>query len=189
MRQKVFTITDWIHQILSIYVKEGDLVIDATAGKGKDTLFLSRKVGKQGRVLAFDIQEEAIDAAKKLVEEEGAADQVTFFLDCHEHMDQYAEEETVSACLFNLGYLPGGDHSLGTKKETTIEAIEKGLRLLKKEGILCVCIYSGGDTGFDEKEAVLEYVKALPAKEYDVIACPFINKPNDPPMPVFIRKR
>ena len=185
----MYQITEWCHHFIELQVRPGDHCIDATMGNGHDTELLCRLVGPSGTVLAFDIQEEAIDAAKKLVEEEGAADQVTFFLDGHEHMDQYAEEETVSACLFNLGYLPGGDHSLGTKKETTIEAIEKGLRLLKKEGILCVCIYSGGDTGFDEKEAVLEYVKALPAKEYDVIACPFINKPNDPPMPVFIRKR
>lgn len=189
MGQKVFTITDWIHQILSIYIKKGDLVIDATAGKGKDTLFLSRMVGKEGRVIAFDIQETAIEAAKKLVEQEGNIDRVEFILDGHEHMDQYAKDESVSVCLFNLGYLPGGDHTLATKKETTLMALEKGLRLLKKEGILCVCIYSGGDTGFEEKEAVTKYVESLPAKEYDVIACPFVNKPNNPPMPVFIRRR
>lgn len=190
MKQKMFTITDWIHQILSLYIKEGDLVIDATAGKGKDTLFLGRMVGENGRVLAFDIQKGAIDAAKERIDLEGFTNRVSFILDGHEHMDRYvADGEEVSVVLFNLGYLPGGDHRIGTKKETTLEAIEKGLRLLKKEGILCVCIYSGGDTGFEEKDAVLDYVKGLPAKEYDVIGCPFMNKPNHPPMPVFVRKR
>lgn len=104
-------------------------------------------------------------------------------------MDLYGKEESAAAILFNLGYLPGGDHSVATRKETTLEALEKGVKILKKQGILCVCIYSGGDTGFEEKDAVMEWVKHLPAKEYDVIACPFVNKPNNPPMPVFIRKR
>lgn len=189
MREKIFTITDWIHQILSQYITEGDFCIDATAGKGKDTLYLCGQVGKQGKVLAFDIQEEAIAIARKSVIEQGYEERVEFILGGHETMDLYGEEESAAAILFNLGYLPGGDHSVATRKETTLEALEKGVKILKKQGILCVCIYSGGDTGFEEKDAVLEWVKNLPAREYDVIACPFINKPNNPPMPVFIRKR
>ena len=35
-----FSITDWVHQIAASYIEEGDICIDATAGKGKDTLFL-----------------------------------------------------------------------------------------------------------------------------------------------------
>lgn len=189
MGQKIFTVTDWIHQILSVYIKEGDLVIDATAGKGKDTLFLSKMAGETGKVLAFDVQKEAIDISQALIKEEGFEKRVEFILDGHENMDCYAKEESAKVVLFNLGYLPGGDHSLATRKETTLEAIEKALKIVRSEGVVCVCIYSGGDTGYEEKEAVLEFVKGLPAREYDVIACPLINKKNDPPMPVFIRKR
>lgn len=189
MKQKIFTITDWIHQILSLYIEEGDLCIDATAGKGKDTLYLCEKTGAVGKVIAFDVQQDAINAAKQLIADRGYEENVRFVLDGHEHMDAYAEKESAAVILFNLGYLPGGDHQISTKKETTLVALEKGLTILKKEGILCVCIYSGGDTGFEEKDAVLAWVKALPAKEYDVIACSFENKPNCPPLPVFIRKR
>lgn len=189
MKKNSFMITDWIHQILSLYVKEGDWVIDATAGKGKDTLFLNRMAGISGKVFAFDIQKEAIDAAKELIKQEGIPESVEFILDGHEHMDQYVEQGTVSAILFNLGYLPGGNHRISTKKETTVDALKKSLKLLKSEGMLCVCIYSGADTGFEEKEAVLEYIKSLPAREYDVICNSFMNKPNHPPLPVFIRKK
>ena len=52
-----------------------------------------------------------------------------------------------------------------------------------------ICIYSGKDSGYEEKEAVLSWVKELPAGKFDVITTPFFNKPNDPPLPVFIRKR
>ena len=48
--------------------------------------------------------------------------------------------------------------------------------------------YSGGDTGFEEKEKILEYVKALPGKEYTVIVNEYYNRKNCPPMPVFIFK-
>ena len=39
MKQKIFTITDWVHSILSSYIEEGAICVDATAGKGKDTVF------------------------------------------------------------------------------------------------------------------------------------------------------
>ena len=53
---------------------------------------------------------------------------------------------------------------------------------------MSLCIYSGGDTGFEEKEKILQYVKALPGKEYTVIVNEYYNRKNCPPMPVFIFK-
>lgn len=189
MKKKIMTITDWIHSVLENSIEEGDFCIDATAGRGKDTLFLSERVGQTGKVLAFDIQEEAIREARRKIADAGWEERVTFVLDGHEHMERYAGKNTADIILFNLGYLPGGDHRLATKASTTLEAMEKGLEVLKKQGLMCICIYSGGDSGFLEKKEVLSWVRKLPAKEYDVIACPFINKPNHPPIPVFIRKR
>ena len=184
-----FTITDWIHTIVAAYIREGDLCIDATAGKGKDTLFLCQKTGNKGKVLAFDIQKEALIKTRELLTQEGEGQQADLILTGHEHMKEYADPGTVSVILFNLGYLPGGDHSLSTKKETTLMAMEQGLSLLRREGLMAVCIYSGKDSGFEEKEAVLSWASRLPAGEYDVISNPFLNKPNDPPLPLFIRKR
>ncbi|MBE5955791.1 MAG: methyltransferase domain-containing protein [Lachnospiraceae bacterium] len=189
MKKKIMTITDWVHSVLASSIEEGDFCIDATAGKGKDTLFLAEKAGESGQVLAFDIQEEAIFQAEQLINDHGYREQVRFVLDGHEHMERYADKDSAAVILFNLGYLPGGDHTLATKESTTLEAAKKGLSILKKQGVMCICIYSGGDSGFSEKEAVLSWVQSLPAKEYDVISCSFINKPNHPPLPVFIRKR
>lgn len=184
-----FTITDWVHQIVAPYIKEGDLCIDATAGKGKDTLFLCERVGEKGQVLAFDIQKEAIRYTEERLEKAGLLHLASCICRGHEHMAEYALPETVSLILFNLGYLPGGDHKLATRADTTIRAATQGLSLLKKGGLMSICIYSGGDSGFSEKEAVLAWAKELPAGEYDVIGSPFLNKPNNPPLPLFIRKR
>ena len=49
-------------------MKEGDLCIDVTAGNGSNyTLFLCELVGECGRVLAFDIQKEAVENTKKRI--------------------------------------------------------------------------------------------------------------------------
>ena len=69
-------------------------------------------------------------------------------------MTQYADAGTIDCIVFNLGYLPGGDHRLATKPASTLRALEQSLPLLKKGGMVSLCIYSGGDTGFEERDAV-----------------------------------
>lgn len=181
-------ITQWAQMNISNLVKEPDLCIDATCGTGKDTLFLCRLGQKEGRVLAFDIQEEAIRQTKTLLEEHGYLEKVKLIQDSHANMEQYAARESVDLIMFNLGYLPGGDHSLATDPAVTIQAIEQGLTLLRQGGLMSILIYSGGDSGFVEKEALLNYLKELNAKEYTVIVDSFYNKPNNPPIPVYIIK-
>ena len=90
---------------------------------------------------------------------------------------------------FNFGYLPGGDHNLSTRTETSIEAIRQGLAILKSGGIMSLCIYSGKDTGFEEKAGILTYLKTLAPKEYTVIVNEYYNRGNCPPLPVFIFKK
>ena len=53
---------------------------------------------------------------------------------------------------------------------------------------MSLCIYSGGDTGFEEKEEILGYIRKIPAREYTVIVNEYYNRGNNPPMPVFIFK-
>ena len=49
-------------------------------------------------------------------------------------------------------------------------------------------MYSGGDTGFAEKEEVLQYLRQLDDRRYIVIKQDFYNKQNHPPLPVLILK-
>lgn len=103
-------------------------------------------------------------------------------------MQKYAETESVDCIMFNLGYLPGGDHTIATKADTTIQALERGLNLLKPLGMISLAIYHGGDTGFAERDAVLNWLKQLDCKQYTVLVTDFYNRPNHPPLAVQIIK-
>lgn len=184
---KNYQITEWCARFIREHVKEGDVCIDATAGNGNDTLLLCELAGKTGKVFAFDIQEQAVKRTKERVEECGYKN-VRVLLESHVRMGDYVQEEEASCIVFNFGYLPGGDHTLSTKKESSIEAVRKGLSLLKKGGLMSLCIYSGGDSGFEERDAILDYVQTLDAKRYLVIVTAYFNRPNHPPLPVMILK-
>jgi len=175
------------HEFIEKAVKPGDTVVDATAGNGNDTVFLAKLVGDAGKVYSFDIQEQAIQNTGKKLRDAGLTERVVLIKDGHENMDLYVKEK-VKAVMFNLGYLPGGDHSIGTVADTTITAIKKAMELIQVNGIVTVVVYYGGDSGFDEKEAVMEFIKSIEFKKYNVMKTEFVNQPNCPPILVCIEK-
>lgn len=185
---KNYQITEWCHHFIREHVKQGDICIDATAGNGNDTLLLCELVGEHGKVLAFDIQKEAVENTKKRLEERGVSKQAEVLLESHINMSHYADADSVSCIVFNFGYLPGGDHTLATKKDTSISAIYEGLKLLTKGGMMSLCIYSGGDSGFEERDGILAELKKLDKNHYLVIVSEYYNRPNNPPIPVMIIK-
>lgn len=157
-------------------------------GKGNDTLFLCGIAGEAGSVLAFDIQRQALLYTEDLLKSYGMEQRARLILDGHEHMGNYAKDETADVICFNFGYLPGGDHKIATCADTSIAAVEKGLSILKHGGMMSLCIYSGGDTGFEEKEVILSYLRKLPSKKFTVIVNEYWNRENHPPVPAFIFK-
>ena len=176
------------HRFIREHVRPGALCIDATAGRGYDTALLCALAGPSGRVIAFDIQKEAIDSTRALLESRGLAGIAELHLASHHHMAEYASPGTVDCITFNFGYLPRGDHSICTRAETSIPAIEQGLVLLKPGGVMSLCIYYGGDSGFEEKDALLAYHDTAASKTYTVLVTEFANRPNNPPIPVRILK-
>lgn len=184
--RKTFNALDISKGVITSRVSEGDICIDATAGRGNDTAFLCELVGESGKVTAFDIQSDAIESTRKLLEEKGLSDRAELILGSHTKMDKYADEGTVSCITFNFGWLPGGDHTVHTNKDTSLEAVKKALRLIKKGGLISMILYYGRDTGFEEKDALLEFVKTIDSDEYTVITAEFSNRPNCPPIPIFI---
>lgn len=184
----MYQITEWCHHFIELQVRPGDHCIDATMGNGHDTELLCRLAGAGGQVLAFDIQKTALWNTAKRLQESGAPDNYRLILDSHSHMEQYADADSISCIVFNFGYLPGGDHALATRPDTSIAAIEQGLRLLKKGGLMSLCIYSGKDSGFEERDVLLAFLKELDPKKYLVVLSSYYNRPNDPPVPVLVRK-
>ena len=183
-----YQITDWCHSIIRPHAVKQGVYIDATMGKGRDTLFLCELAGKEGSVWAFDIQEQALDATRALLDKHGYGKNVHLIKDGHEKIDRYFAPKTADVICFNFGYLPGGDHRIATQAGTSLAAVQKSLKILKSGGMMSLCIYSGGDTGFEEKDCILSYVKELSAKEYTVIVNEYYNRKNCPPLPEFIFK-
>ena len=109
------------HAFVQKHVPAGGFCIDATAGRGGDTFFLSKLGGSEGRVLAFDIQQAAVDITKNRLEEAGCTN-AQVVLDSHANMGNSAQPGTADATLFNFGYLPGGDHSIYTRPASSIAA-------------------------------------------------------------------
>ena len=189
MKVKYLTkVTDLNKVILEDVINEGDIVIDATMGNGYDTKYLAEKVGENGLVYSFDVQEEAIKSTKKRLEKAELIDRVNLILDGHQNMDRYVNEE-VSCVMFNLGYLPRAKHQVITKPETTLEAIKKSLELLKPNGIVSIAIYTGHEGGMEECDEVFGYVSKLDQSEYSVLNCNFVNQINHPPRLIMIEKK
>lgn len=175
-----------VHEFLRQHVGEGAFCIDATAGKGRDTALLCRLSGSSGRVLAFDIQQEAVEQTRALLVQEGLQAEVV--LDSHANMEQYAQPGTADCVVFNFGRLPGGDPHIVTKAESSLPAIDAGLRLLRVGGVMAIALYYGKENGYEERDAVLQHLKTLDDRAFSVLCCDWSNRRSDPPMPVFIWK-
>lgn len=184
IREK-YQITEYCHHFLQDYIREGDICVDATAGNGGDTEFLCRLAGENGKVYAFDVQEQAVRSTEERLERAGLRDRAELICAGHERMKEFVKERA-AAVVFNLGYLPGGDHAVATKADTTLRAAEQALELLKPGGVVSLCIYSGGDTGYEERDTLLSWLRELDPRRWLVIVNCYYNRRNDPPLPVFI---
>ena len=121
----------WSHALLSPRLKAGDVVVDATAGNGNDTLFLIRHVLPGGRVFVFDVQSEALEQTRKKIASHEAfisnPGSVTLIHAGHETIDMNLPIELrgrIRAFMFNLGYLPSGDKTKFTATGTTLLALQ-----------------------------------------------------------------
>ncbi len=147
-------------QFILTHVKEGDVVVDFTMGNGYDTEFLSKAVGKSGHVYAFDIQKAAVESTSKRLKEVGCPDNYTLICDSHHNAKKYVEGP-IKAGMFNLGWLPGGDKSITTMRETTMPAIEAAIELLGEDAILNIAVYPGHPEGDAEGKMIEEYLSLL----------------------------
>ncbi|MDQ6955382.1 MAG: class I SAM-dependent methyltransferase [Mariprofundaceae bacterium] len=157
-------LTEQVHQHLQYTLKAGDVAVDATAGNGHDTLFLSQCVGKAGHIFAFDVQLQALEAASLKLQESNAPAATTWLHSGHEHMLQRIPKSLhgkIKAITFNLGYLPHTDKSMTTKPETTLTALKAATCILADGGTLSILAYTGHDGGREEAEAVKLWCKTL----------------------------
>lgn len=173
-----------VHDFLRQHVHSGALCIDATAGRGRDTALLCRLAGPDGRVLAFDIQQCALDQTAALLASEGL--QAELHLESHANMNHYALAGSVDCIVFNFGRLPGGDPMIMTRADSSVAAVKAALELLKPGGVMALAIYYGGANGYGERDALLETLRGVDERHYSVLCCDWRNRGGDPPMAVFV---
>ena len=167
------------------------LCVDATCGNGGDTAFLcGLSAASGGRVLGFDIQPEAIASTRARLEQAGVpAGQYALHCDSHAHLLQYVQPGTADAVMFNFGWLPGADHAVFSTAQSSIPALQAALEAVRPGGVVSAILYSGQVIGTDEKQTVLEYLRALPLKSFTVLVCDFANWAETAPLPCFILKK
>jgi SAM-dependent methyltransferase len=177
------------HRELAAVIRPGDLVIDATAGNGHDTVFLAERVGESGRVIAFDIQPDAIASTKARLDAAGLAGRVSLIEGSHGGIGAVAGSGSVAAVVFNLGYLPGGDHGVITQREETLDATRQALDVLRPGGLLAIVCYPGHPGGDEESAAVLAWASGLEDPRY---GCEVIRREGTlrpAPFLVLVRKK
>ncbi len=156
------------HEKVATILKHCDFAIDATVGNGHDTIFLANCVGKTGKVLGFDIQEEALANAHALLRESGLSDRVILLKENHARMKEFLPErdgDKIRVAMFNLGYLPGGDKNIATHPEDTISALNAALEFLIPGGVITIVAYNGHPGGQKECQAVEKWISNLNPKK------------------------
>lgn len=179
------------HQFLSRAIRPGAFVVDATAGNGHDTVFLAEEVGPSGHVYAFDIQPEAIESTRTRVSEHGFGDRVTLLPMSHSLIESALPSKlkgSLSAIVFNLGYLPSSDKSVITEAATTLQALRDGTQWLASGGVIVCVIYTGHSGGAQEAEAIEGWSSSLDSKCYRVYRYQLTNVPTSPPYLLAVEK-
>ncbi|MCM6845576.1 class I SAM-dependent methyltransferase [Lactococcus lactis] len=187
------------HWMLKDIINTNDVVVDATMGNGYDTQFLA-ELG--ANIYAFDVQEEALNATEKRLDDAGIKNQifeknlsnlltepsVNLVLSGHEKLSEYVKEP-IKAAIFNLGYLPKTDKSVVTKADTTLTALDALTNQLVVGGRIAIMIYYGHEGGMEEKDAVIKWTSSLPQKDWEVTSYAPLNQIHTPPILVLIEKR
>jgi len=163
-----YQITDTVKKLLLDNVKEKNISVDFTLGRGNDTIFLSENFNY---VYSFDLQKECIDDFElKNIQN------VKLILDSHENVDKYIDG--FDCGMYNLGYLPGSNKEITTNAESTLISFYKAVNILNICGFISIVLYIGHNQGKRESQEVLEFCSRLDNKRFNVAYLNLLNKNN-----------
>jgi len=157
---------DLAHLFWEKWVAPGYTVVDATCGNGQDTYFLATLLQGVGRLFAYDIQQSALESTQRRLQHLSDKERsiITLELKSHATFDlDYAH-----LIVYNLGYLPGGDHSLTTLTTTTLESVQQALTLIVPGGAISITCYPGHAEGAAEKKALFSFLSTLDSDEWNI---------------------
>lgn len=166
-------------ELIGRHIRVGGVCADFTMGNGHDTLWLSKAVGENGRVYAFDVQQQALNSTAALLEKENAPHNVELILDSHHRAAAYIKEK-ICVGMFNLGWLPGGDKRITTLRETTLPAVQTAVALLEDGGGILLAVYPGHEEGRLEGELLTQYLSTLDRKRICCSKLQIVNSEQSP---------
>ncbi len=178
---------DFSRLFLRRAVRHGDRVVDATCGRGRDTLFLAGLVGETGEVWAFDVQEEALVETGARLWEAGCTSRVRLVHAGHECLSAHVPEP-VRAVVFNLGYLPGNREGIVTRSETTLSALDQACRLLAPGGVIVLAVYTGHVGGEEEATRIETWAEELPSRDFNAWKSYQLNRSGSAPYVLVVEK-
>ena len=194
-------IVTWSQNLVREVLNPGDLAVDLTAGKGRDTLALADAVGHTGQVVSFDTQAAALQQTCELLQnydyvvsnwtddrEIRPGSQIVLVHACHSSLEKMLRRRP-KAIMANLGYLPGGDPALITGPESTLPALKQSLALLSVGGRLAVTVYPGHAGGMEEAQMVDDLFVSLPRDMWLVLLLRVANRSEAPYLLVAERLR
>lgn len=179
VKEKYYEIVD---EVLANDFK-GKIAVDATLGKGNDTEKLLKTVGENGKVYAFDIQDDAIDFCQEKFKD---VNNLEIFKTSHEYIDIL---ESYDLVIYNLGYLPGSDKKIRTNAMSTVISLSKATKDINPCGILIIVSYMGHEGSEEERTGVERFLKSLDQKLFKVEKREFFNEINNPPIVYLVEKK
>jgi len=179
------------HQLWRALLAPGDTVIDATCGKGQDTLRLAQLVtgpaGACGQVIGVDLQPQALEQAQNRLAlhlSTPSYSRVRWHQGCHSQLGHLPWVRALTPAprlvVYNLGYLPGGDKSITTRVESTLSSLEGVAPWWPGGGALSITCYPGHPEGAEEERAILAWAARLPSATWLVRHHRWINRPEAP---------
>lgn len=185
---------DLSHSYWERLILKGDIVIDATCGNGHDTLKLASLalMETNGQIWGFDIQQQALDNTRKLLEEELPPSYLKhIFLrnESHRTFPPEITEESVRLIVYNLGYLPGGNKSNTTKVESTLESLSNAKKLISSGGAISITCYPGHEEGAREQEAIVDAIAKWPPRAWNCTTHQWPNRRQAPTLLLIQRQK
>ena len=188
---KRISLVNTAHDLIRTILQPGDIAIDATVGNGHDTVFLAEQIHPSGWVYGFDIQQAAIDSTREKFRQTLMSECLILNHASHSDMDVKIPVHLhgkISAIMFNLGYLPGGDKSVITLTDSTLSALTIASRILADNGIITLLAYPGHQGGDQETDQVKKWCERLDTRQFKVSTVYSAERKDTAPRLFVIRK-
>ncbi len=175
-------------KLLLPHLAKSTRLVDATAGNGYDSEFLLAHSPAQAVLYCCDIQEKALQNTRMRVENKYPEARVHYYHG--NHLDFFKETPGPwDVVMFNLGYLPGGDHTLHTQPQNTVRTLVAAAEKLALHGLISLVAYPGSPIGAEECRLVGEWLQGLDQKSWEVVHIHMYNQLHQPPELWLLEKR